>query len=221
MKKAPHGADEVAGRFTFRPLAMADLPMLHDWLSRPHRTEWWGPAETLAEVQAEYGAWIADPTKVQPRIVLLGGKPFGYIQSYVAMGSGGGWWEGETAPDPRNARAIRCCATDTLLQAVNFYARFYTGLYAHVAQEQGCFAHDVLAFIYLVQPELFTLEHGAIRVATEGLAQGQTVMNRRDFIRYAQAGWEPDKPLTQVCMQVDAAKSIQLFSDTLMSAWLG
>ena len=112
-------------------------------------------------------------------------------------------------------------ATDTLLQAVNFYARFYTGLYAHVAQEPGCFAHDVLAFIYLVQPELFTLEHGAIRVATEGLAQGQTIMNRRDFIRYAQAGWEPDKPLTQVCMQVDAAKSIQLFSDTLMSAWLG
>lgn len=30
MKKAPHGADEVAGRFAFRPLAMDDLPMLHD-----------------------------------------------------------------------------------------------------------------------------------------------------------------------------------------------
>ncbi|MES2879908.1 MAG: nucleoside hydrolase [Pseudomonadota bacterium] len=120
----------------------------------------------------------------------------------------------------RIAAHHRHLATDTLLHAVEFYARFYTGLYAHVAQEPGCFAHDVLAFIYLVQPELFTTESGAIRVATDGLAQGQTIMNRRDFIRYPQAGWEQDKPLTQVCMQVDAAKSVQLFSDTLMADWL-
>lgn len=111
-------------------------------------------------------------------------------------------------------------ATDTLLHAVEFYARFYTGLYAHVAQEPGCFAHDVLAFIYLVQPELFKTEQGVIRVATEGLAQGQTLMNRRDFINYPQAGWGKGKPLTQVCMQVDAAKSVQLFNDTLMADWL-
>lgn len=120
----------------------------------------------------------------------------------------------------RIAAHHRHLATDTLLHAVEFYARFYTGLYAHVAQEPGCFAHDVLAFIYLVQPELFTTEPGAIRVATDGLAQGQTIMNRRDFIRYPQAGWEQDKPLTQVCLQVDAAKSVQLFSDTLMADWL-
>lgn len=120
----------------------------------------------------------------------------------------------------RIARRHQHLATDTLLHAVGFYARFYTGLYAHVAQEPGCFAHDLLAFIYLVQPELFTLAQGAIRVATEGLAQGQTIMNRRDFIDYPQAGWEHDKPLTQVCMQVDAAKSIQLFSDTLIADWL-
>jgi len=120
----------------------------------------------------------------------------------------------------RIARRHQHLATDTLLHAVGFYARFYTGLYAHVAQEPGCFAHDVLAFVYLVQPELFTLAQGAIRVATEGLAQGQTIMNRRDFIHYAQAGWEKDRPMTQVCMQVNAAKSSQLFSDTLMADWL-
>jgi len=111
-------------------------------------------------------------------------------------------------------------ATDTLRHAVEFYARFYTGLYAHVAQETGCFAHDVLAFIYLVQPELFSTEIGAIRVVTEGLAQGQTILKRRDFMDYPQAGWEKEKPLTRVCMKVDAAKSVQLFSDILMSAWL-
>ncbi len=120
----------------------------------------------------------------------------------------------------RIAKRHQHLATDTLLHAVEFYAHFYTGLYAHIAQEPGCFAHDLLAFIYLVQPELFNVAQGVIRVATEGLAQGQTIMNRRDFIHYPQAGWEKDKPLTAVCMQVDAAKSIQLFTDTLMAQWL-
>lgn len=91
----------VAHRFSFRPLQMADLPMLHEWVARPHWTEWWGPAPTMAEVEAEYGAWINDATKVQPHIALLDGQPFGYIQSYVAMGSGGGWWEDETDPGVR------------------------------------------------------------------------------------------------------------------------
>lgn len=121
----------------------------------------------------------------------------------------------------RIARRHEHRATDTLLHAVAFYARFYTGLYAHLTQEPGCFAHDVLAFIYLVQPELFTLQHGAIRVATEGLAQGQTIMNRRDFIHYPQAGWEKDKPITQVCMQVQADACKTVLENALMGPWLG
>lgn len=97
--RAPQAA--AAGRFSFRPLKTSDLPLLHGWLQRPHWTEWWGEAPTLAEVQAEYGAWIADPSQVQPHIALLDGQPLGYIQSYVAMGSGGGWWEAETDPGVR------------------------------------------------------------------------------------------------------------------------
>jgi RimJ/RimL family protein N-acetyltransferase len=90
-----------AGHFSFRPLQAADLPMLHGWLARPHWTEWWGEAPTMAEVQEEYGAWIEDPAQVQPHIAMLDGQPFAYIQSYVAMGSGEGWWEDETDPGVR------------------------------------------------------------------------------------------------------------------------
>lgn len=118
------------------------------------------------------------------------------------------------------ARHHNHLATDTLAHAVAFYARFYTGLYAHLNHEPGCFAHDVLAFIYLVQPELFTLTQGVIRVATEGLAQGQTMMNRNDFRDYPQPGWGKDKPLTQVCMQVQAQACITVFKDILMGPWL-
>lgn len=114
----------------------------------------------------------------------------------------------------------RHIATDTLHHAVAFYSTFYSGLHKHIAQTPGCFAHDLLAFIYLVNPELFTLESGCIRVATEGLAQGQTMMNRRDYIDYPQAGWGKDQPQTQVCMQVDSAGCLELFENTLMGNWL-
>ena len=86
---------------TFRRLAARDLPMLHEWLTRPHVAEWWGPPATLTEVEAEFGAYIADPSSVQPYVALLGGVPLGYIQSYVAMGSGDGWWQDERDPGVR------------------------------------------------------------------------------------------------------------------------
>ena len=114
----------------------------------------------------------------------------------------------------------RHLATDTLLHAVDFYATFYGDRYPHIAKIHGCFGHDVLAFIYLVNPGLFGTESGRIRVATEGLAQGQTIMNRREFIDYAHPGWGQDRPGTTVCMQVDAAGCIALFEETLLGDWL-
>lgn len=86
---------------TFRPLTARELPMIHEWLSRAHVAEWWGPQESLADVTAKYGAYIADPTAVQPHIVWSGGERIGYAQSYVAMGSGDGWWTDEREPGVR------------------------------------------------------------------------------------------------------------------------
>lgn len=111
-------------------------------------------------------------------------------------------------------------ATDTLHHAVEFYATFYSGLHAHLALNPGCFAHDLLAFIYLVNPELFTIENGRVRVGTDGLSQGQTMMNRRDYIAYPHPGWGAEIPSTQVCMQVDSAGCLAVFEKALMSNWL-
>ena len=111
-------------------------------------------------------------------------------------------------------------ATDTLLHAVGFYADFYSGIYPHVAAIHGCFGHDVLAFIFLTNPELFKLETGRIRVATDGIGNGQTMLNRKDYIQYPQPGWGDDVPKTQVCMEVDAAACNTVFEQTLMGHWL-
>jgi inosine-uridine nucleoside N-ribohydrolase len=110
-------------------------------------------------------------------------------------------------------------ATDTLHEAVAFYANFYSNLYPDRFTEPGCFAHDLLAFVYLVSPELFTLQSGAVRVATDGPTQGQTVLNRRAFIDYPQADWA-GVPATQVCMQVEADACLDLFERTLLGNWL-
>jgi len=120
----------------------------------------------------------------------------------------------------RIANKQRHVATDTLLQAVEFYARFYSGLYQHIARTPGCFAHDLLAFVYLVQPDLFTTSVKSVRVATDGLAQGQTIMNQRDFLDYPHPGWEKNRPRTQVCLQVDAPGCVALFEEIMMGDWL-
>ena len=91
-------------QFTFRPLAPADLPLLTEWLGRPHVRAWWhceGGVPKLAAVRREFEPCVEDASTVRPHIVLLDGEPFGFIQSYVALGSGDGWWEDETDPGVR------------------------------------------------------------------------------------------------------------------------
>ena len=81
-----------------------DLPMLHDWLNRPHIVEWWGGDEarpSLAEVQEHYLPRVLAEESVTPYIAMLGGEPIGYAQSYVALRSEDGWWEDETDPGVR------------------------------------------------------------------------------------------------------------------------
>jgi AacA4 family aminoglycoside N(6')-acetyltransferase len=86
---------------SFRPLTHADLPLLHEWLNRPHVAGWWTGPPTLAEVKQEFGPLIGTESTTRPYIALGDGAPIGYIQSYVAMGSGDGWWPDERDPGVR------------------------------------------------------------------------------------------------------------------------
>ncbi len=75
--------------------------MLHDWLNRPHIVEWWDGDEArpnLQEVLDKYRPRVLAQESVKPYIAMLGQEPIGSAQTYVAMGSGDGWWEEETDP---------------------------------------------------------------------------------------------------------------------------
>ena len=89
---------------TLRPMTEADIPMLHQWLQRPHVVEWWGGEDerpTLEQTRAWYLPRVLAEEQVTPYIALLGRRPIAYAQSYVAMGCGDGWWANETDPGVR------------------------------------------------------------------------------------------------------------------------
>lgn len=98
---APRG---MGAEVRLRLMTEADLEMLHDWLNRPHIVEWWGGEEarpSLEEVRQHYHPSALAAEGVTPYIALVGTEPIGYAQSYIAMGSGDGWWEEENDPGVR------------------------------------------------------------------------------------------------------------------------
>ncbi|MFL5488549.1 MAG: GNAT family N-acetyltransferase [Gemmatimonadaceae bacterium] len=84
--------------FEFRPLTEDDLPMLHDWIARPHVAAVWDSPTSIEETREEYLPTIRDPSSLRAYIAWQHGRPIGFIQSYVAAHAGDGWWSDERDP---------------------------------------------------------------------------------------------------------------------------
>ena len=87
--------------FHFQPLREDDLTLLREWLLRPHVAAWWGLAESIDELRSDYLLSVDQPNATRAYIAQMAGKPIGFIQAYVVMAHGGGWWESETDPGAR------------------------------------------------------------------------------------------------------------------------
>ena len=88
----------------FRPMLETDVPLLHEWIHRPHVAEWWGGGNAGTDVEdakRKYLPRLEPGSPVKGYFALLGGEPIGFIQSYAALGCGNGWWENETDPGVR------------------------------------------------------------------------------------------------------------------------
>jgi RimJ/RimL family protein N-acetyltransferase len=86
---------------SFRPLTRDDLPLLHEWVQRPHVAEWWREPRELEDIENDYVPTIDGASTTKAFIASLGQEPVGFIQAYVVKGSGDGWWEGEDDPGAR------------------------------------------------------------------------------------------------------------------------
>ncbi len=109
---------------------------------------------------------------------------------------------------------------DTLMHAVRFYGQFYATRYPDLKDNPGCFGHDVLAFIALLHPELFSFTLGRLRCVNEGIAQGQTILHDRLEMDFPQIGFGSAIPLSKVAVKVDVPSVLKVFEDTLASHWL-
>ncbi|MCY3717443.1 MAG: nucleoside hydrolase [Chloroflexi bacterium] len=79
---------------------------------------------------------------------------------------------------------------------------------------QGIFVHDSSAIAYLLQPELFQTRRWPMRVETEGIGRGKTLPATGGRILPAWA----DRPLVNVCVDVDGAAVVALEEERLRGA---
>jgi aminoglycoside 6'-N-acetyltransferase-1b len=86
----------------FRPLTTSDLPLLHEWLARPHVAEWWGRLPSAEELEGEFIPANEGSVVLQCYLAILDDEPVGFMQSYVpALCHDDGWWLDEHDPGVR------------------------------------------------------------------------------------------------------------------------
>lgn len=94
--------------------------------------------------------------------------------------------------------------------------RFYLAFHEKVHQIYAAHTHDPSAIAYLIDPTLFRTESGAIRVLTEGVARGHTMMDRRGHWSRPNE-WSMHRPVN-VCLDVDAERLLALYRDHILMA---
>lgn len=95
-------------------------------------------------------------------------------------------------------------------------SRFYQRFHYLTHNLQACFTHDPSTIAYLIDPSLFTCEQGPIRVITEGIAAGQTLMDRRQewLVPNEWSGLMP----VNVCVGVDSERLLTLYKERIAKA---
>lgn len=94
--------------------------------------------------------------------------------------------------------------------------RFYMAFHKNVSQLQGGFyVHDPSAVLYLIDPRLFTVRQGSVRVVREGIAIGETIMPAYAY-QNDLAPWR-GRPLVTTATDVDVPRFIAAF-ETIVSA---
>ena len=94
--------------------------------------------------------------------------------------------------------------------------RVYEKFYREHVLLDGIACHDSLAVAAVIDPSLFALRRGPIRVATEGIAIGQTIQ-RHQKRKFPPGAWD-GHPDQSVAVAVDAKRFLALFIDTFRAA---
>lgn len=99
------------------------------------------------------------------------------------------------------------------LALLNDLSQFYMDFYRQRVGD-GMAIHDACACAYAVAPGLFETRTGAVRVLTEGIAEGMTVL-KPDGVRFGPSAWD-GHPGQTVCTGIDTAAVLALIRATLL-----
>lgn len=92
--------------------------------------------------------------------------------------------------------------------------RFYLNFYRTSNHLSGGFyVHDPSAVMYLIDSTLFKLTSGPVRVVTNGIAIGQTIMPAYDY-QLQLAPWK-DRPFVNAAIGVDSDRFLQEFESVM------
>lgn len=92
-------------------------------------------------------------------------------------------------------------------------SRVYTAFHHEQSGVDGCYVHDSSAVAYALEPDLFAVTTGALRVETQGMARGQSIFAPagRGWVTGHWSGFVEK----QVCTEVDSQAVLALFWDSL------
>ncbi len=91
--------------------------------------------------------------------------------------------------------------------------QFYFDFHKQTQNMDGCYVHDASTIAYAIEPDIFTSKLGAVRVATEGVAIGQTVIAPPNA-KYCLDHWD-STPKSNICLDVDSERLLNLLKTTL------
>ncbi|MDT0583294.1 MULTISPECIES: nucleoside hydrolase [Alteromonadaceae] len=114
-------------------------------------------------------------------------------------------------PFPPNFTQVLAEKNPTLGGFVERSSEFYTDFYSEGKETRQCFFHDAFPIAYIVDPSLFELTEGNVRVSTDSLNKGQTIF--APYGSTASPDWTNAASIN-VATKVDHPRLTQMFIDT-------
>jgi inosine-uridine nucleoside N-ribohydrolase len=94
--------------------------------------------------------------------------------------------------------------------------RGYRDFQMAALHSEGIIDIGAAAIIYMIDPTVFKFKQGPVRVVTEGIAIGQTMMPAYDFqIQIDPSTWK-GKPLVSAAFEVDVERFLKYYEATMV-----
>jgi purine nucleosidase len=106
--------------------------------------------------------------------------------------------------------AVEAGEDGTFVRAIS---AFYQDFHRESSGLEGIYTHDSSAVFYALHPEFYETERGAIRVVTDGIAIGQTII-KPEGTKYPPGAWD-NRPIQTICVGVDADAVLELYRNTM------